>query len=177
MGSLQDYMDKLIAVINLSKETIELRPDMTENQIQDFIDEKYRDMLLKVATDRSLRIPTKLDMLLFEPTVQDTKTAIQSFYSIRNGLEHHKGISKKEQELKYRRIGTATTSGQEVTGPGPLPPGEGLVLTTFEDTIRIDKGGQLAIKRSQLDGIILNILTFAIPAMEEGASKRINGQT
>lgn len=176
MGSLQDYMDKLIAVINMTKEVVELQSGMTEAGIQDIIGEKYREVLMKVATDGSLRIPSKLDLLLFEPSAQDIKTAILSFYSIRNGLEHHKGISKKEQELTYRRFGTATTSGQEVTGPGPLPPGEGLILTTFEDTIKIDKGGQLAINRSQLDGMILCILAFAIPAMQDGAAKRIKGQ-
>jgi hypothetical protein len=174
IGSLQDYMDKLIAVTRLSTERIVPTASANVEDIMALLQEKFATHLINVSADRSLNIPRKLDLLLGAPEKLDIKEAVQSYFDIRNGLEHHKGIAKTARLMKYRRIGFASTAGYEVGPSFTLGVGEGLVVKAFNEEISYDEGGNLLITREQLDGIILNLLMFVIPTMKEEADKLFN---
>jgi hypothetical protein len=171
IGSLQDYMDNLLAVLRLKNEKIALIPKATTDEKTKLLQEKFSQHLLDVSTDRKLNIPEKLNLLLSRPEHQVYKVSLQSYFDVRNGLEHHKGIAKAERVIKYYRMGLASTAGYEIIKPGPLGENEGVVLKTFDEEIVYDKGGTLLITKPQLDGIVLSLLLFTIPTMQEVVNK------
>ncbi|MBL7888651.1 MAG: hypothetical protein JNL24_03805 [Bacteroidia bacterium] len=174
IGSFQDYMDNLIAILRLKAEKITIPPQTTLEEVNALLQNKFEEHLLNVSTDRSLNIPSKLKLLLDKPKHQIYKESIQSYFDIRNGLEHHKGIAKADRVIRYKRMGLASTAGYEVMKPGPLGEGEGLVLKTFDEEITFDKGGMLLITREQLDCIALSLLIFAIPTIQTATGEKFN---
>jgi len=174
IASLQDYMDKLIASIRLAEEKIIPTLGTTHKEIEEILQSKYISHLLDVSTDRSLNIPCKLETLLGAPENQVLKNSVQSYFDIRNGLEHHKGIAKTERNVTYKRIIIATSKGQEIIPPMTLESEEGIFLKTVDEVIAYDKGGNLNINQQQLDGIVLNILNFVIEPMRIETAKKIN---
>jgi hypothetical protein len=174
IASLQDYMDKLIALIRLTNEPIVPPLGASQKDIDNLLQEKFKSIVMKVSTEVSLNIPKKLDLVLETTANNEIKTALKSYFDLRNGLEHHKGIAKRNHLVKYKRIGLASTTGKEAFSGIPLGPGEGLVIKTFDETITFDEGGSLTISREQLDGITLGIITFAIPALETEVINKIN---
>lgn len=135
VGSLQDYMDKLISVLRLKSEGIKLTTPITSDELNRFLTRQFEKHLLDASTDRSLNIPKKLDLILDKLEHQIYKDSVQSYFNLRNGLEHHKGMAKTDRVIYYRRLGLASTAGYEVEKPGPLGVGEGLVLKTFDEKI------------------------------------------
>lgn len=174
IGSVQDFMDKLIAVIKLSEEKIIPPTGLTFQDFEVILKSKFAEHLMHVSCDVNLKVPKKLNILLNSKDYPEFHSSLQSFFELRNGLEHHKGVAKKDRILKYKRIALASTTGDEILPPMTLNAGEGLVLKTFDQNISFDEGGQLLITRTQLDGMILNILNFFIPAMKIEAAKLIN---
>jgi hypothetical protein len=69
-------------------------------------------------------------------------------------------------------MGLASTAGYEIMKPGPLAENEGVVLKCFEEEIVYDKGGALVITKPQLEGIVLSLLLFIIPTLQEVAKKK-----
>lgn len=174
VGSLQDYMDKLIAVLRLKSEPITLTLPTTQEQVREYMNEKFQKHLLDVSTDRSLTSLKKLGILLDKSEHKVYKESIQSYFEIRNGLEHHKGRAKADRIIRYRRIGLASTAGYEVKQPGPLGENEGLVMTTFDEEIKFDKGGLMLITKDQLESIILNLLIFCIPTIQTATGEKFS---
>ena len=174
IGSLQDYMDNLIALLRLKSEKITVTSNITMDEISNFIQKKFEEHLLNVSTDRSMNIPQKLKILLDQPEQQVYKDSVQSYFDIRNGLEHHKGIAKTDRVIQYKRLGLALAAGNEVLKPNSLGAGEGLFLKTFDEEIAYDKGGVLLINRQQLDSIVLNLLIFVIPEIQTATGKKFN---
>lgn len=172
ISSLQDYMDKLIALLKLKSENITIESLQSTDQIDKFIRDKFDSLLLQVSTDRSLNVPKKLDTLLYKIEHQVYKDAIQSYFHLRNGIEHHKGIAKVDRVIHYIRLGLASTAGYEIEKSGPLGENEGLVLRTFNEEITYDKGGHLIITKDQLDSIILTLLIFVIPAIQSSVAEK-----
>jgi hypothetical protein len=175
IGSLQDYLDKLLAVLRLVEEEIIPPQSSTMQDIAILLQSKFTELVLEVSSDRSLNIPKKLSLLLTNPKNQEIKNSVLSFFQVRNGLEHHKGIANSQRTVSYTRLALASSAGYEVTPPVILGPGEGLVLKSFSEKIEYDKGGNLNLTRSQLDGIILNLLLFVIPTMKNEVEAKING--
>lgn len=174
IGSFQDYMDNLIAVLRLKSEKITIPPKTTIEEVSILLQNKFEEHLLNVSTDRSLNIPNKLKLLLDKPEHQIYKDSVQSYFDVRNGLEHHKGIAKTDRVIRYKRMGLASTAGYEVIKPGALGEGEGLVVKTFDEEITFDKGGLLLITRQQLDSIVLSLLMFAIPTIQTAIGEKFN---
>lgn len=174
MGSFQDYMDNLIAILRLKSEKITVPPKATFEEVSKLLQNKFDEHLLNVSTDRSLNIPNKLNLLLDKPEHQIYKVSIQSYFDVRNGLEHHKGIAKTDRVIRYRRMELSSTAGNEVVEPGVLEGGEGLVAKTVDEEIAFDKGGLLLITRQHLDSIVLSLLIFAIPTIQKATGEKFN---
>ncbi|NOU16900.1 MAG: hypothetical protein HOO91_05010 [Bacteroidales bacterium] len=174
ISSLQDYMDKLIAIHRLGGEDIIPPSGSKIEDVGILLQSKFAELLLKVSSDLTLNIPKKLEILLVNHKNEEIKVSVQSYFDVRNGLEHHKGIAMKDRLITYKRIAVASTVGYEVIPPVTLGVGEGLILKTFSETVAYDKGGNLIITRYQLNGIILNLLMFVIPTMLEEAVSKLN---
>ena len=176
IGSLQDYLDNLIAILRLKSEKFSLPANTTVEEVNKHLQDKFEYHLLNVSTDRSLNVPQKLKFLLDKPEHQIYKNSVQSYFDVRNGLEHHKGIAKTDRVIHYKRMGLASTAGYEVMKPGAVGEGEGLVVKTFDEEITFDKGGLLLITRQQLDSIVLSLLMFAIPIIQTTVGEKFNLQ-
>ena len=111
IGSLQDYLDNLIAILRLKIENITVKSNTTKEEISELLQSKFNKHLLDVSTDRSLNIPRKLKIILDQSEHQIYRDSVQSYFDIRNGLEHHKGIAKTQRVIRYKRLGLASTAG------------------------------------------------------------------
>jgi hypothetical protein len=178
MGSVQDYLDNLIAILQLKEDinSLKLPSKTTKHDIDEILREKFEECLLSVSTNQSLKTPHKLDRLLDNPEHQIHKESLQSYFDVRNGLEHHKGIAKAPRKIRYKRIGLASTEGNEISEPGQIGEGEGLVLKTFDEEICYDKGGILLITKSQLESIALNLLITIIPRIQLNLGEKFNAK-
>ncbi len=177
IGSLQDYLDKLIAALDLAMEDIILPVESNSIDLNKIIESKYEANLLKVSTDQSLKIPKKLEMLLPSPENEEIKNSLQSFFDVRNWLEHHKGIAKNHRVMTYKRIGIVSISGQEIIPKMKLLAGDGICIKAFTENIYYDKGGNIIISNEQLDWIVFSLLLFAIPSLLSETASRINWNT
>jgi hypothetical protein len=182
MGALQDYIDQLIAAVELSKNEFSTEGISSEEELISRINQLYADKLMEVSTNRSLSVPAKLKYLLLpdvnEPVENNVKIleSTQSLFDIRNGIEHHKGIASVDRRMHFRRIAIVTTSGQEVKAPGPTGPGEGINMTLINEEINFDQGDLLLISLEQLNHITLNILIYIIVVLKNEADKLINNK-
>lgn len=167
MSSVQNYMDTLLAAHELTKKTIKPPSNCTVSQAEELLQNRFSELLMKVSTDRSLSVPRKLSTLI--PDHEVHRSSLQSLFDIRNGLEHHKAIANKEKSLKYLRVGLCDSMGTELSFPFSLTAGEGLAIKAFEESIEYNQGGYLFLTREQLENIILNISTFSIEALLDGA--------
>ncbi len=172
MGSIQNYMDLLIAVHRLTQSKLQPPLGCTVSQAQELIQQKFQSILMEVATDTRLTVPKKLD-ILFEhvPEYLIHKNSIRSLFDIRNGLEHHKGIANKNKALSYLRLGMSDSKGNEVIPPCQLEPGENLNVKAFDEKLEYNEGGNLNLTLYQLEDIFLNITVFSIPALESGGKR------
>ncbi|WP_103072050.1 hypothetical protein [Aquimarina sediminis] len=165
MGEFQNYMDNLITCLKLKSTELHLEPPISDESVNIFLKEKFQEVLLDVSTDRSLNVPKKLNLLLDENVLY--KEVVQSFFNIRNGFEHHKSKSKKHNKICYKRLGFASTSGYEVTQPGPLGVNEGLVIRVFNEELIYDQGSLIVITKDQLNDIAFNFVHFIIPYFQK----------
>ncbi len=69
-------------------------------------------------------------------------------------------------------MGLASNDGHEVMNLETRGPGEGLVYKTFDEEITFDKGGFLFISLQQLDSIVLSLLTFGIPTIQNSIGEK-----
>ena len=100
IGSLQDYMDSLIAVLRLKDDKLSLSGMRTSEDVNELLRGKFEEHLLNVSTDHSLNTPKKIKLLLDQADHVVHIDALKSYFDVRNGLEHHKGIAKTDKELE-----------------------------------------------------------------------------
>jgi hypothetical protein len=174
IGSLQDYMDNLIAILRLKKEPLTINAKMTNEDVNLLLQTKFKEHLINVSADRSLNIPKKIILLLDKSVHQIYIDALQSYFDVRNGLEHHKGVATIDRVVKYQRLGLITSKGSEIVLPQIFEGGESILLKTFDEEIKYDKGGELILTRDQLDSIVLNLLIFVIPTLQKATAKKFN---
>ncbi len=132
-------------------------------------------MINEVSSDVSLNIREKLKKIFSNHEHEEIKESVRSYFDIRNGLEHNKGIAKTDRTLAYMRLALVSTAGYEIIPPQSLGPNEGILLTSFTEIVSYDKGGNLIISHHQLEGIVLNLIYFTLPIMKGLVSAKING--
>ncbi len=178
VASLQDFMDKLIAILNFKTRKINfdfnLQTDQQlKQQLMDYVNQLIEEEIFLVSTDGKFTIPRKLNYLLEKPEYETLKVSIQSYFDLRNGLEHHKGIAKKDRVISYKRIKAVSMDGIEVEFSNSMEFHENVTVKTFDEFIAYDKGGSLIISVDQLESIVLNILIFVIPSLLKVVEEKI----
>lgn len=182
MGALQDYIDQLIASVELSKIEISTEGLRTPEELLTRINKQFAEKVMEVSTNRSLSVPAKLKYLLLpdkdNPIENNVKIleSTQSLFDVRNGIEHHKGLASKDRKMHFRRIAIVTTSGQEVKAPGPIGSGEGINMALVDEEIHFDQGEQLLISIEQLNHIVLNILIYTTTVLQKEAENLIKNK-
>lgn len=173
VASLQDFLDELIAAIRTTQSIPQniLKPE----ELGQYIQSTYKKVFMEVMTDTRMSTTQKLEFILDKNDQQQNivLTSLQSLFYVRNGFEHHKGLAKIDRELIYKRIALVTTSGKEVTKPGPLEPGEGLNLSVVNESLKYDEGNEILISSEQLHGIITNLFLLSIEELKNAAQQKI----
>jgi hypothetical protein len=145
MGSLHDCIDKLVATIRLCELTrnenvfVADKP-LTLEGVQEFISKKFLEILENISRDQSLKVPEKLEILSID---DDLKQILQNYFGIRNGFEHHKGISNKDRVTTFKKMSFVADSGKEIReiiGPGVLNAGEGISVRFVDEEISFKEG-------------------------------------
>lgn len=180
MGSLQEYIDNLIAAIELSKKNISTKGIASETQLAERVNSLYKKQLMSVSTNNRLNVHEKLNYLLWSSpeNLDDNnvkiKNSIQSLFDVRNGIEHHKALASKDRKLHYKRIAIVTSSGQEMRGSGTTKIGEGLFMSLVNEEINYNKGDQIIFTINQLKDIILSLIIYVNEVLKEEARKLID---
>lgn len=173
VAALQDFLDELIATIKITERIpiYVLKPD----ELGQCVHSTFKKVFMEVITDTRINTTQKLEFILDKVNQQQNIVLIslQSLFYVRNGFEHHKGLAKIDRELTYKRIALVTTSGKEVTKPGPLEPGEGLNMSVVNELIKYDEGNEILITSEQLHGIITNLFMLSIDELKNAAQQKI----
>ncbi|MEQ3690020.1 MAG: hypothetical protein ABNG98_00735 [Flavobacterium sp.] len=97
--TFQNFIDKLIAVIELFKNKIRAEYNIHgQKEFDIFLNNKLETFINKVSTDRSLNFPKKLNQFNLEEQLNEI---LLGYSTLRNNLEHHKDVSSKETILKF----------------------------------------------------------------------------
>ncbi len=175
VGSLQDFMDRLLAVIKLCEDTRKTPITVTEpTPVDALLSEHFFVVLKKISEDSSITVPKKIESLLADDAMA---AVIQNYFDLRNGLEHHKGIAKKDRIATFKRISFIADSGKEIReilGPGILNAGEGLAVRIVDEQISFKEGDAIALDYSQMENIVLTIALHVIPALTQATMKKTN---
>jgi len=169
VGSLQDYMDRLIAVMRFLEEAKRQQiVTATPTTAEKMFSERFAKLLSSISKDRSLTAPRKLQMLLGNDSM---KEVAQNYFDLRNGLEHHKGIANKSKVTTFKRMSfVATENGKtlrEVAAPSILNAGEALAVQIVDEQIAFNEGDAIALNYSQVENIIFTITMHIIPKMTQ----------
>ena len=175
-SSLQDYMDRLIAVINFCEGSKASPIPATEDiTAEELLSQALLRELRSVSENNALTANKKIEMLLGNDPM---KEVVQNYYGLRNGLEHHKGIAKKDRLTTFKRMSFVADSGKEireVIGPGLLNEGESLALRIVDEEISFKEGDTITLSYSQLENIIFTILQHVPPKMTQAVMNITNG--
>jgi hypothetical protein len=97
--SFQNFIDKLIAIIEFFKGEYKTEIDIKSNEeFNTFLQKKIDEIINKVSTDKSLNFPKKLQKFTID---ESTRKILLSYTLLRNNLEHHKDISSNDTELNF----------------------------------------------------------------------------
>lgn len=173
IGSLQDYIDNLLALLLLRNEKLTFPTSATSKELNELVEGLLAKKLMELSTNRKLNVPKKINLIFDKPEHQIYKESIQSYFEIRNGLEHHKGLAKSDRVLKYKRMGVASSIGHEITLPMTDLVEGGVVMKSFDEEIKFDQGGELILSKKQLDELIISLLIFVIPQIQQSVAEKI----
>lgn len=113
MSKFSGFLDRLIATQRIAKDGIPIRRDLHgEEELFAYVKEFVDELVVTVAREGSLNLPKKLEC--FPGVDQGIKDMALSYSALRNALEHHHGLPKRDLTVVVRRI-IPMVEGQEVT--------------------------------------------------------------
>lgn len=156
VGSLQDFMDSLIGVINMCKSDIRPKKVLTGKQeVEKFLQETQDKFIQDIARDKNLKVRNKLDMLKIEDPIIRKMT--DGYFGLRNSIEHHKNIADRDIELIYREFKLLAGDIEIKTLPFQAPENTGISIRTGDITRVISKNSLIEISETEIDNVIQSI--------------------
>jgi len=173
--SLQDFMDKLIAVSKISKEQIIIKKSITDDEeLRQFLFEVENSFIQKISKDKSLTSPKKLE--LFKLGDIELNKIIKNYFEIRNSLEHHKGIADREMILTCRKVIICVQDKEVELIPFDVEGGESITMKSKDVSRNIPINSQIEITETEIEETLTTIKVFIATALVAGISSSINKQ-
>ena len=174
LGSVQDYLDKMLAILKLKNESLALISVSSQDELNTLVNNKFSECVHNISIDRSLNVPKKINILLDDSDAIEYKETLQSYFDLRNGLEHHKGVAKTDRIVKFKRMALITSGGIEIKKlPFIGKEDEGVFVKAIDEKIEFDKGGNLLLSESDVKNIIISLVIHVIPMIQNSVSEKM----
>ena len=174
MGSFQDFIDKLVAVLKFKDDCNIILPyPATLKYVPVLLERKLQSHIIKVSTNKKLDSRKKINLLFDKSEDEIYKESIKSYFDLRNAFEHHKSIAKEKRVIKYKRLGIES-DGIELNGPKLLTPKNNVTVKTYEENIEYDKGELIDFTEKQIKGIVFSLLIHVIQKLLIKVSKKLD---
>ncbi|HEX7412557.1 MAG TPA: hypothetical protein VF411_00835, partial [Bacteroidia bacterium] len=149
--SFQNFIDKLIAIIDLTTKRILVDRNLnSEQDLNDYLQQMEDKSIQSVSKDRKLNFPKKLDYFEIE---EITKEILTGYSGLRNNLEHHKDIASKDTIFKSFVL-TLYVNDIEVTSlPYNALKGDSLVMKNIVTERLIKQGTTVQISETEIYNI------------------------
>ena len=169
VGSLQDFMDRLIGILNMSRGKIIIdRSISTDAEFKQFFADIETRFIQEVARDKSLKVPHKLDILkVHDPVI---RTMVDGYFAARNSIEHHKGLADRDIDLNYR-IFTLLAGDKEITAlPFQVTENTPIMLGARDGGRKILAHTQIEISEDEMENVTQTIRNFIALGMAQDVS-------
>ncbi|MDQ5883387.1 MAG: hypothetical protein QG654_300 [Patescibacteria group bacterium] len=154
VSSLHEYIDRLMAICELTKGPIKASRDLkNEEDKLSFILEKIEEIKKSISNNSNLKVPQKLKY--FFPSIIDIETInyIQNYFDLRNAIEHKNSIPKKDIILKYKGRPKIIIDNKEITKEQRVEGGQLLEIRILEISKTFKKDEEINISHEEIEDI------------------------
>lgn len=164
MRNVNDYLDRMIAILNLSKKSIRVPKPMNLEEAS-----KYANSLLDEELSlycQKTREEMKDKLKHFGDLPPEFTKYITTYNLLRNCYEHHKAISQRGLQIPIKKMGLYTQDGKEVEIGKVIKGGSTISVKFTQKTIHIKKGQPALLTYEDLVSTEL-YLTLEVPLQIE----------
>jgi hypothetical protein len=135
MSKFSGFLDRLIATRRIAKDGIPIRTGLnSEAELVAYVKEYLDQVTAEVARDHTLTVPKKLDC--FAGVDAGIKDLALDYNALRNALEHHHDLPKRDLTLRMQRI-VPIIEDEEITAlPATVEAGDRIgIRTTYVEKV------------------------------------------
>lgn len=138
MRNVNDYLDQMIAIINLSKKPIKVTRPMSLGEVQVYYQSILNAEKMDYCSKTKEEVKDKLKH--FGEFPQEFIKYITTYNLLRNCYEHHKAISRRGLQIPIKKMGLYTQDGKEVEIGKVIQGGSTISVKFTQKTINVKKG-------------------------------------
>ena|GEM_PF-2157521 len=162
IGSVQDYLDRLIATKNLFEETKTINARSLDEFKKSF-EESYRSKLLEIATKRNDGARNKLKDLFIDRELSNIYDSLISLVELRNSIEHHKSLLINEKKIQYKRFSLRSQkTGQELCPGCDINAGDSIAATIVTEEIIFGSDEKINLESTPKSGKLIYLINNQI---------------
>jgi|CXWL01.1.fsa_nt_gi hypothetical protein len=162
--ALLSFLDRMLAIRRCAQQRITLsEPIQTQDELNALVDGLVDAQYAEVSRDRRLSNPKKLAEFAGIP--EFAKKALQSYFDLRNCLEHHGGVPTADLPVHSMKL-TLLAGDQEITAM-PFTAEAGVSVNIRSDVVVFvfPANARVAMTEAQVEGILLTLQQWAGPAI------------
>lgn len=175
IGSLQDFMDRMLAVLYVFGDNLQIivTQELIDNKItiEQLILNKENEKFKEISQNTRLTTKDKVQILLKDD--QELIDILNGYFSVRNSIEHNKGIAKESIDLVYNRLIIACDD-KEITQSITVEAGQIISSKTVRETLSINEGESIKITEDVLDGILFTLKFYVAQKILNSVIVQIN---
>lgn len=160
IGKYIGFLDKLIASQRLTHVDLEHEIHSME-ELQSFVNECFERETAKVARDKSLSNPKKIDC--FQNSSAYLRDTSKAYFQLRRALEHHNDVPGSDLVIPTQRIGFLAGAEEIKTLGVMLPKGEALAIKMFHEELRFAKGQKITLKPQNAYDLVFTMRMVLAP--------------
>lgn len=138
MRNVSDYLDRMIAILNLSKKSIRVPRSMSLEEASKYANSLLDEELSLYCQKNREEMKDKLKH--FGELSPEFTKYIVTYNLLRNCYEHHKAISQRGLQIPIKKMGLYTQDGKEVVIGKVVKGGSTISVKFTQKTIHIKKG-------------------------------------
>jgi len=139
MRNVNDYMDRLIAIMLFVKKNHKLPRQFTDiGDVNEYVNNLILEELIEYCSKTKDLFKTKLDY--FSNLPAEFIKYMTTYNLLRNCYEHHKAISKSTLQIPIKTWGIFTSDGKKVEIDKPIEGGTNISVVWSQKNIQVLRG-------------------------------------